>query len=453
MGSDLTRRRFLAACGVATAGTAMGQRRLTSNDGHLQVFLEAKDSWVPVAGRPVHLWTYNGLMPGPLIELWPGDTLQLKLRNSLAEHTNIHFHGLHVSPGGNGDNPFLMIPPAEEFEYEIAIPASHPAGTFWYHPHVHGNTARQVFRGLSGVIIVRGDLDEIPEVAVADEHVLVLKDLAVDRDGQVRDASMMDRMSGREGPLLTVNGEVGPSYPIRRGGLTRWRFVNASSSRYYRLSIEDHPFAVIAVDGGMLARTEMQQEALLTPGQRLDVLVKADRPAGVYRLLNLPYDRGGFAQGSAAAPQELARLVYAEDSDSPMQLPEVLGYVERLPAPQSPPRHFELQQGMMGTFGINGRTFRADRVDTQVGLGTVEDWVIHNAGQMDHPFHLHVNPFQIVEADETIDRAAWLDVINVPGRSSRRIRIRFADFAGKTVYHCHILDHEDGGMMGTLEIA
>lgn len=106
----------------------------------------------------------------------------------------------------------------------------------------------------------------------------------------------------------------------------------------------------------------------------------------------------------------------------------------------------------MGTFGINGRTFRADRIDTRVGLGTVEDWVIHNSGQMDHPFHLHVNPFQIVESGQTINQAAWLDVINVPGRSSSRIRIRFADFAGKTVYHCHILDHEDGGMMGTLEI-
>ncbi len=307
MRNNLTRRDFWAACGVAAHGAAFGQHRLTSSGGRLQVFLEAKPTWLSIAGQPAHVWTYNGLMPGPLIELRPGDTLHLRLRNSLAEHTNLHFHGLHVSPAGNGDNPFLMVPPGEEFDYEITIPASHPAGTFWYHPHVHGSSARQVFRGLSGAIVVRGDLDDIPEVAAAEEHCLVLKDLAIDPAGGIPVGSMMERMAGREGSVLTVNGEVAPVYTVKRGALMRWRFVNASSSRYYRLSLEEHPFAVIAVDGGSLSRTELTGEALLTPGQRLDVLVKADRTPGAYRLLNLPYDRGFGLEGTQ---QELARLIY-----------------------------------------------------------------------------------------------------------------------------------------------
>ncbi len=261
----------------------------------------------------------------------------------------------------------------------------------------------------------------------------------------------MERMTGREGSMLTVNGEVAPVYTVKRGGLMRWRFVNASSSRYYRLSLEEHPFAVIAVDGGALPRTELTREALLTPGQRLDVLVKADRTPGAYRLLNLPYNRGGFGL-EVAAPQELARLIYTGVSEDEIPLPDRLQTVELLPHPRWPPRKFELQQGMMGAFSINGRAFRADRIDTRVALNSVEDWDIYNPGQMDHPFHLHVNPFQMVEADGTIQRPAWLDVVNIPRRSTQRIRIRFADFSGKTVYHCHILDHEDGGMMGTLEI-
>jgi FtsP/CotA-like multicopper oxidase with cupredoxin domain len=394
-----------------------------------------------------------------MIEAWPGDRVVVGFRNRLPEPTNIHYHGLHIPSEGHADNVMLSIPSGESFTYEFDLPSSHPGGTYWYHPHVHGLAAQQVSRGLAGVFIVRGELDQIPEIASAPEYLAVLQDFELDRSGLPVEPSQMELMTGREGNIVTVNGSVNPSIPIQQGGWVRLRFLNASSSRFYRIGIDEHPLLLIATDGGALPAPEERDSILLAPGERAEVMILGARTEGSYRLMNLPYSRITGMGAVTPAPEVLAHLTYQGKAEQSWSLPSKLVTVTPLPEP-SVRRSFLLGSGMgMGFMGgggmgftINGRLFNPNRVDTRVALDSVEDWEFVNASMMDHPMHIHTNPFQIIGAHGA-PVPAWKDVIVVPARSRLSVRTMFRDFPGRTMYHCHILDHEDLGMMGVLEIA
>ena len=242
------------------------------------------------------------------------------------------------------------------------------------------------------------------------------------------------------------------------------RILNASTSRFYRLALENHPFYQIATDGNTLNEPIEVRELLLTPGQRADVLVRGNKQPGKYLLLNLPYDRGGMGmmggrgmmgRNDRDVPIVLATVNY-ESAVELLSLPTKLAAIPALPKPVIV-RHFELNHGMNPALGmaflINGEPYQSDRLHTRVQLDTVEDWEITNTGVMDHPFHIHVNSFQVISRNDRPESlAAWRDTVLVPRGETVRIRIPFRDFAGKTVYHCHILDHEDLGMMGNLMI-
>lgn len=405
-----------------------------------------------------------------MLEARAGDEVTLRLDNALPEATNLHFHGLHIPPSGAADNIFLHIDAGDEFTYRFTIPQNHPAGLFWVHPHLHGTVARQVSRGLAAPFAIRGEIDAVPEIAAANERILVLQDFELAADGSVVEPSMPDLMHGREGSIVTAGGAANPVIPILQNGLLRLRLVNASVSRFYRLRLEEHPLHLIGVDGGALQSVRTVDEVLFVPGERLDILVEGARTEGSFRLLNLPYDRGamemmggmgGMMRGTrpaAEASQTLATIEYRGRSERAWSIPSSLpGGVEPLPATPLPPRTFRLGQGMgmgggMGmSFTIDGREFDGNRIDTAPRLGSIEEWVYVNDTTMDHPMHLHINPFQIVGADGSAERA-WRDIILIKAGGQARFRVRFDDFAGKTVQHCHILDHEDQGMMATVEM-
>jgi FtsP/CotA-like multicopper oxidase with cupredoxin domain len=437
----------------------------TSSNGLLSVDLEASYRPVKLGDKQVYLLAYNGQVPAPRLEANPGDKVRIRFTNNLSNPTNLHQHGLHIPPTGNADNIFLNIKPGETFNYEFTIPKNHPAGTFWYHPHRHGLVAEQLFGGLAGLFVVRGDLDEIPEIKAAKEEFLVLQDFALDNEGKMIDSSAhMSLMSGREGDLITVNGKPNPSFSIPANGLLRWRIVNASPSRFYQLMIENHPFYLIATDGNALSEPVETNELLLTPGQRAEVLIKGDKQPGEYRLLNLTYNRGGMGMmggrgmmggNNNDTSAVLATLNY-DSAVETIPLPALLLSVPTLPEPKQV-RRFTFNHGMRPAVGmaflINGKSYEHQRIDTQVKLNTVEDWEIVNTGTMDHPFHLHVNHFQVISRNGKPEPyRAWRDTVLVRRGETVRIRIPFRDYAGKTVYHCHILDHEDLGMMANLEI-
>ena len=265
---------------------------LLSQGGALDFSLAAQTGRLSLAGRHAALYGYNGSVPGPRLEIRPGDQVRIRFANRLPESTNLHFHGLHVSPSGNADNVFLEIPPGESQIYEFSIPRDHRGGTFWYHPHIHHLIARQVSAGLAGLLIVRGPLDGVPEIQEAHEEFLVLKDFGLDADGNLLTPDPTTQiMQGREGDLVLVNGELNPTFPLPKDGLLRMRFLNASVARFYRLQLEDHPMYLIATDSGPIDEPFESRELLLSPGERAEVLVRGERPPGRYRLMNLPYRR------------------------------------------------------------------------------------------------------------------------------------------------------------------
>ncbi len=310
-------------------------------------------------------------------------------------------------------------------------------------------------------LIIHGELDEIPEIQSAQDFLLVLQDFNLSPDGLPIEPSNMERMTGREGSLITVSGQLNPTIPIPQDGWVRLRLINASSSRFYRLQMEEHTLYKIASDGGALPQPQAMDELLLVPGERAELMIQGSRPPGAYRLLNLPYDRGGTgmmgARGNgsaAAASSTLLRLAYDGKASQLVSLPSRLVSIDLLPPP-SRIRTFTLGQGMGSmqrgmSFTINGRSFDHRRIDTQVKLNDIEDWDFVNLMSMDHPMHIHTNPFQVIGPDGA-PIPEWKDVVLVPARSRVRVRSAFRDFAGLAMYHCHILDHEDMGMMGIVQ--
>ncbi|MCE0486332.1 multicopper oxidase family protein [Ornithinimicrobium sediminis] len=438
---------------------------LRSQDGVLELQLDAAMTTHRLAGREATTLTFNGAVPGPTLRVRPGDTIRLRLANGLDEPTNLHVHGLHVSPEGNSDNVFLMVAPGDSFDYEYVLPGDHPPGTYWYHPHHHGTVADQLFGGLYGAIVVEGP----SPVEASRERLLVVGDIALGSDGRVVQASMMDRMAGREGDLLLVNGQVEPRLAARPGEREHWRVVNACTSRFLSLRMAgDHDAQVLGRDIGVLGTPhDLGEGLLLAPGNRAELLVTVAPGEGA--LMTDPVDRGGMGmmQGSRPGGGGTMGLVVLEGSgesvEQPDSPPSRPGPRDLRGSPVDGSRTLTFAMGGPGggrgpgggpgmAFTIDGREFDADRTDQQVGLGTVEEWTVRNDSPMDHPFHLHVWPMQVVrDADGEVRDPLWLDVVNVPARSEVTVRIAFEDIPGRTVYHCHILDHEDLGMMGVIE--
>ncbi|MDJ1181665.1 multicopper oxidase family protein [Roseofilum casamattae] len=468
-------RRQLLVIGMASLGTTWASHRVfrprmfsseknessapvyRSQDGRLEVALTASDRRIRLGNKSARLMTYNQQLPGPRLEVKPGDRVRIHFTNYLNEATNLHYHGLHIPISGNGDNVFLQIRENETFTYDFQIPSNHRAGLFWYHPHHHGLVAKQLFAGLAGLFVVRGELDRIPEIKDADEQFLVLQDFGLDEKGNRLDDRDLSIMTGREGNAIAVNGLQNPTLTIPAGKLLRLRILNASPSRFYRLALEEHSFHLIATDGGALSKPIACEEILLSPGERADVLVQGNREPGQYRLLNLPYERirmGMMGSGDRNSSSVLATVSYATSSH-PL-LPQQLIPIEPLPEPKFT-RQFILNHGMSSSRGmsflINRQSYDPERIDTAVKLDTVEDWELQNTGIMDHPFHVHGNSFQILSRNGISEPyLSWKDVVLVKPGETVKIRLKFRDFTGKAVYHCHVLDHEDLGMMGNLQI-
>ena len=466
----MDRRQFLRFLAVASGTTLFAQcgrqapvGSIKSQDGLLQVSLTAR---AHSAGQSA--LAYNGQLPGPPLEARAGDTVRLTLFNQLETPTNLHYHGLHISP--QVDDVFREIPPGEHYTYEFQIPSNHPATTAWYHPHYHLDVARQVFGGLAGALIIRGDLDQVSELQQADEALLLLQDF--EPKGQPLEPHALGKKWGREGSRLLANGQRNPVINVARDGLLRLRLVNASASRIYQLQLQDHPWFLIATDRGAISVPTPINSLRLSPGERAELLIQGRQEPGDYQLISLPYDRGikdmVTSLGTAVeqmsgvarpASQTLATLRYQSSNlAEPLPLPSQLVPVAPLPAPATT-REFVLNHGVGDSMGdggfiINGQSFDMGRVDTRVRLNQVEDWKIVNQASIDHPFHLHTNRFQVIERNGQIEPLlAWKDTVSIRGYETVVIRVRFEDFVGRTVYHCHILDHEDQGMMGVMEIS
>ncbi len=376
---------------------------LASAGGVLAVDLVAAPGLLRIAGRDVRALGYNGTVPGPTWRVRPGDRLQVTLSNDLDHTTNLHTHGLFVSPQGNGDNPFIAIEPGQRFDYDIRLPEDHPPGLYWYHPHHHGMVADQVFGGLYGAIVVE-DPTALP---VTRERVLVISDITINAAGDVAPATRADRMMGREGETVLVNGQVRPTLRARPGDRERWRIVNACVSRSLDLRVPGQDLALLGMDSGRTATPTPVDRVLLAPGNRADLIVQTAPGSG--EVLAVPLERGA-AMGMMAGPRAsggtltLARLVVDGAPAGALDpLPRQPAPLDLSGVPVARRRELTLAMGTgmgMGgggmSFTIDGKEFDPDRVDQDVTLGDVEEWTLTNTSPMDHPFHLHVWPMQVL---------------------------------------------------------
>jgi suppressor of ftsI len=416
-----------------------------------------------LASRSTEFWTYNGLVPGPMIEVFEGDTVRIRLENRLSQDTTVHWHGLPVPPDQDG-SPMDPVAPGASRTYEFTLPVG-SAGTYWYHPHPHGHTAEQVFRGMAGLFVVRSRTDPVP--AGIEEKLLVISDLRLASDGSIPADTAMDWQNGREGNYVLVNGQYQPTLGINPGQSQRWRILNATNARYLRLALDQHSFTLIGTDGGLLGAPEPGlSEILLAPAQRIEVIITAGLTAAASAVLqSLPYERGtmgmGMMGGGSSATIPLLTLNYSKTAVLPVAMPTELRPIAPLGVPVAY-KHLVLSSGMgmMGGGGmqflIDGKSFDMARVDLTSRVGQVEEWTVENRSGMDHPFHLHGTQFQIVSrrrggttiAETTL---AWRDVVNVAAFEIVTFRVVQSQF-GKRMYHCHILEHEDQGMMGVLDV-
>jgi FtsP/CotA-like multicopper oxidase with cupredoxin domain len=425
---------------------------------------------------------------GPVVRVRSGDSIPFQVENRLDEETTLHWHGLWVPSNVDG-GPHNTIRPGAVWSPELAI--RQPASTAWFHPHPHGNTARQVYSGLAGLMIVSDGADGdrgLPVAYGVDDLPLVLQDKRFGRGGTlVYDPDMMDLMHGFQGDTLVVNGAIGPVARVP-AGYVRLRLLNAANARIFDLSFSDRrPFFVIAGDGGFLAEPVEVRSLVIAPGERYEVLV--DFADG--RIVDLLTASDASHGPGMMMPMMAPRRQVAGTAETFMRFEPDLGLkaaVTRLPrqlGTLTPPdvktavswRTFELNPmmgmgGMMGmgmmhgpgrgagpmhTMGINGRSFAMDRVDVTAKLKTAEVWEISVGGMpMAHPFHIHGASFRILSRNghsPAAHEAGWKDVVLVEEHAE--VLVRFDNPAPPRMpfmYHCHILEHEDHGMMGQFAV-
>ena len=451
--------------------------------------------------KPVAVVGYGGTYMGPALRLKRGTRPKLRLVNRLDRPTNVHWHGLLVAGRADGGS-HPGVAPGAVWETELAV--DQPAATLWYHAHVHGRTADDVHDGLCGLMIVEDEASArlgLPSTWGVDDLPLVLQDRAFDEQGRPRyekTAAIVEH--GFHGAGMIVNGVTDPvaRVPAR---LVRLRLLNAASSRNFRLSFEDQrSFRLIATDGGLLPEPADLSLLVLAPGERAEILVDfaegsgvlltgpdehehrmgaqvamlpdvIDRPA---RLLAFEVARDD--RPSAAVPTRLADLPAPPKSTSGLKRRRFELRVQANPAAMASAGdhdHAAMSQGSMthGAVGhdgraapaaeppalltINGKSFAMGRIDETVKLGSTEIWEIVSP-EMAHPFHLHGAHFRVLSEDGDKPKS-WnrgvKDTVLVENSAELLVTFtRPAEADAPFLYHCHLLEHEDGGMMGAFVV-
>jgi len=532
---DTRRRQLLIRSSAAAAAAAVGLPTLGApaergNPPDLHVELRAEPDRVSLLpGAPTRVWRYKGRLLqgdasaldagaggylGPIIRVRTGQRVRIDLVNGLPESTIIHWHGLHVPDTMDG-HPRFAIAPGARYEYDFTV--ANRAGSYWFHPHPHGRTGKQVYAGLAGLFLVSDDEEAALGLpAGAQDLPLVLQDRTFDADNQFvylgagdGDArptgggmmgggmmggrmgrgmmgggmgSMMAGMMGVLGDRILVNGSVQDGREVERRAY-RLRLLNGSNTRTYKLAWSDGaPLTVIGTDGGLLAAPVRRDYLMLAPAERAELWVDFGRwsPGTEITLRSLAFEggmnMGGMMGGRAALPDGAAfavhRFTVGSGPARPAALPQRLSRIEP-PQPRQAvnadrPKVFEMTMGMM-VWGINGASFDmlgASELET-VRLGTQEIWEFRNDGRgsmmgmvMAHSMHVHGLQFRVLgrsvssrfsDAYATVEDGlvddGWKDTVLVMPGERVRVLLRFADFPGLFLYHCHMLEHEDSGLM------
>lgn len=471
----------------------------TSTNRLLTDTLNLRMSNVSVLGRTISASTYNGVVPGPTWMVRPGDTIRVRLNNQLppnpdqdsvdqgnfpqrANTTNLHVHGLNVSPKGNSDNVLLSILPGESLDYEFALPKHHASGTYWFHPHHHTSTWAQVSSSLAGSIIV----DDNPDPAVTDPDLqrcaskvfvfsLIRYDTVTNSVGvpqRLRKSTMFNPLTGTDSPVL-INGVINGTVSMRPGEIQRWRLINGTFEplvmlRWLKINGADTivvPQHEIAADGLYFDTMKTVDSVIVHTGARSDVLVSAPSEPGRYVAeLTTLGTKFEVKERRMAIELNISGQPVIPAMSLPTRLPKAIerGPIKDEEIVGSREVYFDIDPtgtdvdstAVSRMFTVNNSPFNHDVVNISVRAGTAEEWTITNRSSGTHPFHIHINEFQVTAINGVKqDVPVWRDVLLLMPNTTYTIRHRFdTEFDGKTVLHCHYLPHEDWGMMNIIDI-
>ncbi|MFE7509117.1 multicopper oxidase family protein [Promicromonospora sp. NPDC057488] len=403
-------------------------------------------------GPPTRTWGVNGTYLAPTVRARRGESVELAVHNGLDQETSLHWHGMHL-PAVMDGGPHQPVAAGETWTPRWTV--DQPAATLWYHPHVHGATADHTYRGLTGLFIVDDDETDalgLPSTYGVDDVPMIVQDRAFDGDNQFVERLPLAGSLGVIGDEILVNGTLGPYLDVTTR-LVRLRLLNGSNARLYHFGFsDDRGFALIGTDGGLLAEPWETNRLHLSPGERAEIVV-AFEPGETVDLRSYPSPDLGGASGRLdgfADLLDICRFRAVDTLADETTLPVALGAAPDLAdAVVAAERSFVLASDQ-----INGRSMAMDRIDFGVQEGTVEVWEVTNDNGYIHNFHVHDVQFQVL----TVDGApppphlrGWKDTVLLVQGSRYRLAMRFSDHTDPDVpymYHCHLLQHEDDGMMG-----
>jgi FtsP/CotA-like multicopper oxidase with cupredoxin domain len=445
-----------AAQSFAPAGWADGVRLNEPVDHNpdpkiVEIDLTAKLADIQVDGKTVRAWTYDGGIPGPLIKTHVGDRLIVHFKNQLDDPTTVHWHGVRVPIEMDGVPEISQpeVKKGESFSYDFVV---RDAGLYWYHPHVM--SAAQVGFGLYGALLVEDPADG---VNVEDQVTLVLSDIGFDAKGRLEPADSggsAGMVFGREGDYVLVNGRRHPVLKARPGAPQRWRIVNTAKSRFFYLDLDGQPFTVIGADGGIQERSVTTDILLVTPGERVDVIVNPKGKAGTPLTLRAMLYNRGYGSVEYRSVEDVLTIELTKET--PIAAKPIT-ITRELPVPSADgatPVNVVLTLPPMkdnkSEFQVNGVPFWKAKPYV-AKLGEKQLWIVKNDSDWDHPFHLHGFFFQVIdEKGQPVRPLALKDTVNIPMKTTMRLLVTFDERPGEWMFHCHILDHADGGLMGTV---
>ncbi|MGG6447409.1 multicopper oxidase family protein [Pseudobacillus badius] len=402
-----------------------------------------------IKGKKTETFGYNGDYLGPVIRVKKGEDVSIKIKNKLAEATTVHWHGLEVD-GEQDGGPHNGIKPGTTWNPQFKIEQS--AATLWYHPHLLHETGEHVYKGLAGLFYIDDEVSEkldIPKEYGVNDVPLIIQDKQMDDEGQFDyDLSMHDTMMGLQGDTILVNGAINPYLEVPKG-LMRLRLLNGSNARIYEFSLNnDQEFFQIASDGGLLEKPVKVNKLVLSPAERAEILVdfSSFKDGEVVELTD---------QGTA-----FMKFIVKGKKEEKVTMPDKLAAIPRIDPSNSVRTREFVFQGMGRNVNINGKQMDMDRIDEELKLNDTEIWEITNdtgmgmMGGMGHPFHAHGVQFQILDRDGKAppdNEKGWKDTILVYPDEKVRVIATF-NKKGLFMYHCHILEHEDVGMMGQFQV-
>lgn len=396
-------------------------------------------------GKSTPTMGYNGSYLGPVLKVHRGEEVRIDFANELTDATSVHWHGLEI-PGTVDGGPHQPIGAGATWNPVFTI--DQPASTLWFHPHVMGNTATQVYAGLAGLILVEDEVSQsmdLPDDYGVNDIPLIVQDRSFNADGSFLYFDNM--MDGAVGDYLMVNGAITPHLEVKQIKM-RFRLVNGANASNYLFNLSDgKSFVQIASDGGFLEAPVPMTELFLSPGERAEILIDFSG-----------YDKGQTVE-LRTGREKMMTFRIGDKAEDPTTVPEELTVIQPLDESAVTATKTIRLDGMGHMVSLNGRQFDMDRIDDNVRLGDTEIWEITTSRQMmmgssGHPFHIHGTQFQILSRNGRTPPAnerGWKDTVFVEAGETVRLIVRFR-FAGLYMYHCHILEHEEAGMMGQLEV-